>query len=146
MKTIYRIIIFTIVFFISTNCSFYNKSISGYYNSSMCILIDYIYIKDDSTYSIKSQGLINEGVWEIRGDTIILMDNWKKSNLKKKNELLLNKNDISIFGEKYVNLQNEMFIEVNQPIRFIIRKNKFIGVDTAKYNYNKDCIFKKVSK
>lgn len=136
-------IIFLVVLFIS--CHSIKTTISGNYKSN-CRQLDYISICNDSTYIIKySLGNICTGRWKIIKDTIFLMDDWKKENLER-NDLLFDNKDTAVLGRDIINQLNRETLQINKPIRFIIEKNKFIGIDTVKQIYNKNCIFEKIKK
>ena len=139
--------IITMITFVMILVSCYTAKISvqGRYLSN-CHNLDYIYINDDSIYTIKySLGSVCEGKWSIVKDTLFLIDNWKQENLRQ-NNLLFNNNDANILGGNITSKLNREILQINKPMRFIIRKNKFIGIDSSKYNYNKNCIFEKTKK
>ncbi len=125
------------------SCYTTKSSILGHYSSN-CRQIDFINIHNDSTYTIKySLGSICDGKLKIIGDTLFLMDDWKQENLRK-GDSLFNKNNDSFLDRDVEDQLNRAIIQINKPIRFVIRKNKLIGIDTAQYNYNYNCIFKRV--
>lgn len=139
------IIFSVIIIIIFISCHTTKTTISGHYKST-CQQFDYISICNDSTYIIKySLGNICTGKWKISKDTLFLLDNWKKENLER-NDLFFDDQDTIAIEKDIINQLNRETSEINKPIRFVIEKNMFIGIDTTKYNYNKNCILKKVKK
>lgn len=139
-KKIITMIAFVIIL---VSCYTAKISVQGRYLSN-CHNLDYIYVNNDSTYTVKySLGSVCDGKWSIVKDTLFLIDNWKQENLRQ-NNLLFNNNDANILGGNITSKLNREILQINKPMRFIIRKNKLIGIDSSKYNYNKNCIFEKI--
>lgn len=134
-----------IITFLLIGCSTSKLTLSGLYTSD-CRLLDYLQLRDDSTYSIKySLGSICDGKWNIINDTLFLLDNWKKENIEKKNELIFDENDANFLGEKVVYELNKQFLGGLLPMRFIKKRNKFIGIDESENNYNKHCVLRRAN-
>ncbi|MGB4415522.1 MAG: hypothetical protein WBI53_11670, partial [Paludibacter sp.] len=110
-----------------------------------CVLMDDIELLSNYRYRYKTQGILNEGTWSLEGDTLILISDYQKKNLLRKEELLFDKSDSLLLGETTFNQLNDMFLESIKPMKFV-RKNKlFIQVSKSK-NVNNNCYLKKTNK
>ena len=104
-----------------------------------------IEIFSNNRYRYYSQGIFSEGTWNLKGDTLILLDDWQRENLLKKEELLYDKSDSLFLGRTLFNQSNEMFLKSIKPKMFLKKHNKFIEIYDSK-NQDKNCFLRRIQK
>lgn len=142
MKSV-NILLIIVLFITFVSCASTKKPIEGFYKYS-CVLMDDIEIFSNNRYRYYTQGVLNEGTWELNGDTLTLLNDWQKENLLKKDKLLFDKSDTLLLGKSIFNQLNGMFIESLKPEKFIRKNDKFYYLDNNKVI--KSCFMKKVKK